>query len=124
MSAAAEKDVTPWHEYTEDVGDGSMCICGVPALGHAAAFPARDPYSTRVARAKETTDECERDAESDVTHWRRRALFAEEAIRRAMRLYHEAIRDGRTLQPTAVRDALAPRQIMPSSVTPPSEPRT
>jgi hypothetical protein len=45
---SVEKDATPWHEYTEDVNDGSMCICGVPALGHAQVYPPRDPYSTRV----------------------------------------------------------------------------
>ena len=45
---SAEKDATPWHEYTADVSDGSMCICGVPALTHHVAYPPRDPYSTRV----------------------------------------------------------------------------
>jgi hypothetical protein len=28
-----------WHEFTEDVDDASMCICGVPALTHDAVFP-------------------------------------------------------------------------------------
>ena len=48
MTDTTEKDATPWHEFTEDVGDGSMCICGVPALTHDQVFPPRDPYSTRV----------------------------------------------------------------------------
>lgn len=25
------------HEFAEDVNDGSMCLCGLPALGHPAA---------------------------------------------------------------------------------------
>lgn len=28
-----------WHEFTEDVDDASMCVCGVPALTHDAVFP-------------------------------------------------------------------------------------
>lgn len=44
---SAEKDVTPWHEFIEDAEDGSMCICGVPALTHAQVFPPRNPYATR-----------------------------------------------------------------------------
>lgn len=27
------------HEFEEDVDDGSMCICGVPALGHEVVEP-------------------------------------------------------------------------------------
>lgn len=26
------------HEFTEDVGDASMCVCGVPALTHDAVY--------------------------------------------------------------------------------------
>lgn len=31
-----------WHEFTEDVDDYSMCICGVPALSHDVVYPPRD----------------------------------------------------------------------------------
>ena len=27
------------HEFDEDVEDGSMCMCGVPALGHEIVEP-------------------------------------------------------------------------------------
>lgn len=43
----AENDATPWHEFTEDVADASMCICGVPALTHGTVFPPRNPYAIR-----------------------------------------------------------------------------
>lgn len=27
------------HEFTEDVADASMCVCGVPAISHDAVYP-------------------------------------------------------------------------------------
>jgi hypothetical protein len=50
MADTAEKDGTPWHEFTEDVADGSMCICGVPALTHAQVFPPRDTAESDAGR--------------------------------------------------------------------------
>lgn len=31
-----------YHEFTEDINDASMCVCGVPALGHDAVYRRAD----------------------------------------------------------------------------------
>lgn len=33
------QDFAGWHEFVEDIDDGSMCICGVPALSHDVVYP-------------------------------------------------------------------------------------
>jgi hypothetical protein len=38
------------HEFTEDVSDGSMCICGIPALDH-------DAFESALADALGVGDE-------------------------------------------------------------------
>lgn len=30
-----------WHQFTENVNDASMCVCGVPDLGHDNVYPPR-----------------------------------------------------------------------------------
>lgn len=44
--------MTAEHEFTEDIGDASMCICGVPGLNHERVYA---PDAVRMQRWREAS---------------------------------------------------------------------